>query len=135
MPKAYLTRRTTFSAAHRLHDPKLSDEENRRIFGKCNHIHGHGHNYVLEVTVQGEVDRSGIALNLSDLKQVIQERILDKVDHKNLNLDIEEFASRNPTAENIAIVFWEWLIGALPIGTLYEIKLHETENISVIYRG
>ncbi len=137
MPVLYLTRRATFSASHRLHSPELSEEENRRIFGRCNHPNGHGHNYVLEVTVRGEIDpRTGMVMNLADLKLIIQERSLDVVDHKHLNLDLPVFQKLVPTTENLAVVFWRLLEPALPRqNLLYEIKLHETENNVAIYRG
>jgi len=136
MSKVYITRRATFSASHRLHSPQLSDEENRRIYGKCNHPNGHGHNYVLEVTVQGEVDpRNGMVMNLVDLKKAMEEQVLDLVDHRHLNLDLTVFEEIVPTAENMAVVFWRLLEPALPKGSLYEVKLHETENNVAIYRG
>jgi 6-pyruvoyltetrahydropterin/6-carboxytetrahydropterin synthase len=136
MPIVYLTRRSTFSASHRLHSPRLSDDENRDFFGKCNRDHGHGHNYVLEVTLRGEIDpRTDCVMNLTDLKSIIEETVLDRVDHRHLNLDVTEFSRVNPTAENMAVVFWGWLSERLPKGLLYEVKLHETENNVAIYRG
>lgn len=134
MAKVYLTRRATFSASHRLHQPQLTTEENVQLFGKCHHIHGHGHNYVLEITVQGEIDSTGIIINLIDLKKIIEEKILIKVDHKHLNLDVKEFELLNPTAENMVVVFWNWLQESLS-HCLYEVKLHETENNTATYRG
>lgn len=135
-PVAMLTRRATFSASHRLHSEVLSEAENQELFGKCNWTNGHGHNYVLEITVRGEIDpKSGIVLNLVDLKQAIQGAVLDKVDHRHLNLDVAEFKTLNPTTENLAVVIWRWLAEHLPSGLLYEVKLHETENNVVIYRG
>jgi 6-pyruvoyltetrahydropterin/6-carboxytetrahydropterin synthase len=136
MALVYLTRRTTFSSSHRLHTPALSDEENRRIFGKCNNPNGHGHNYVLEVTVRGEPDRhTGMVMNLVDLKKVMEEEVIDRVDHKHLNLDVPVFKDLVPTAEVMAVVFWKLLEQKLPGGLLYEIKLWETENNVAIYRG
>ncbi len=136
MAVVYITRRATFSASHRLHSPELSDEENRRIFEKCNNPHGHGHNYVLEVTVRGEVDpQTGMVINLTDLKQAMEEAILREMDHKHLNLDIPLFKELNPTAENMVVAFWKLLERKLPPGLLYEVKLHETENNTAIYRG
>ena len=135
-PIAYLSRRACFSAAHRLHSDSLSAEENRKIFGKCNHEHGHGHNYVLEVILRGEVDaKTGIIFNLSDLKTIIEEKVIQKVDHKHLNLDVTEFKTLNPSAEMMAKVFWDWLAPAIPRQLLYEVRLHETENNIAIYRG
>jgi 6-pyruvoyltetrahydropterin/6-carboxytetrahydropterin synthase len=132
----YLTRRETFCAAHRLHSQELSDEENRNIFGKCNYDNGHGHNYVIEVTVRGRINpQTGMLINLVELKEIILRRICDVVDHRNLNLDIPEFMHLNPTAENMAVVFWKWLAEELSQDLLYEIKLYETGNNWVVYKG
>lgn len=136
MISAFLTRRITFSASHRLHAVGLSNEENRRIFGKCNHENGHGHNYVLEVTVFGTIDpATGMVLNLTDLKEVLRTTIEKDFDHRNLNVDVPEFATLNPTAENIAVVVWNRLEKQLPPGLLYEVRLLETENNYASYRG
>ncbi len=136
MSIVYLSRRATFSASHRLHSREMSDEENRELFGKCNHPNGHGHNYTVEVIVRGEVDpRSGIVMNLADLKSILQDAVLDDFDHRNLNVDLPDFEDVNPTAENIAIAIWRRLEPCLPDGLLHEIRLHETENNLVIYRG
>lgn len=136
MPNVSLTRRVVFSAAHRLHSAELSDEENLRTFGKCNHPNGHGHNYILEVTVRGEIDpKTGMVINLTDLMREIDGAVLMKMDHKNLNVDLPEFAHMNTTAENIAVVIWRMLEKQLPKGMLEQIRLHETENNSVTYRG
>ena len=132
----YLTRRAVFSASHRLHSNKLTDAQNKEIFGKCNHINGHGHNYVLEVTVKGSIDENtGMVMDLMALKAVIDEVIMQRVDHKHFNLDVIEFATLNPTTENIVVTFWEWLEKALPANSLHELVLHETENNKVVYRG
>lgn len=134
--EASITRRATFSAAHRLHSAALSVEENRRVFGKCNHDNGHGHNYSVEVTVAGPIDpTTGMVYSLTDLKRVMSEVIDAGFDHKNLNLDVEEFRTLNPTAENIAVVLWDRLAKKLPRGLLREVRLVETENNSVVYRG
>jgi 6-pyruvoyltetrahydropterin/6-carboxytetrahydropterin synthase len=131
-----LIRRTVFSASHRLISDQLSSEQNQKIFGKCFHPSGHGHNYELEVSLKGPVDpKTGIVMNLTELKTIIDEAVLSKVDHKHLNLDVEEFKKLNPTTENLAIVIWGWLKLALPPQLLYEIKIKETENNIVIYRG
>ena len=135
MPTAYLTRRATFSASHRLHSIKLSKEENIKLFGKCNNPNGHGHNYILEVSIRGEIDeKTGMVMNLSDLKEVIEENAIFKLGHKHLNLDVPEFKALNPTAENIATVIWKFLKPKLK-NLLYEIRLVESENNSVVYRG
>jgi 6-pyruvoyltetrahydropterin/6-carboxytetrahydropterin synthase len=132
----YVTRREVFSASHRLHNIDLSDEENKRIFGKCNNPNGHGHNYILEVVVSGEVDpKTGYVIDLKQLKTIILENVVSKVDHKHLNYDVDFLAGINPTTENIAIAFWEQLVDKIPSGKLYKIKLHETENNFIEYKG
>ena len=136
MSIVYLSRRATFCASHRLHSEKLSPAENKKLFGKCNSINGHGHNYVLEVVVCGQLNsKTGIVMDLTKLKKIIEESVVSRVDHKNLNLDIREFETLNPTAENMAVVFWEWLEEALPKDILFEVRLQETENNLAIYRG
>src|SRR5437868_12681257 len=100
----YLTRKAEFSASHYYHNPEFSPEENRRIFGKCNNLNGHGHNYTLELTVKGAVDpQSGFVINLVDLKEILNREILDVFDHRHLNKEIPEFATAIPTYQNIAI--------------------------------
>ena len=132
----YLTRRTSFSAAHRLWSNELSEAENIAIYEKCANPNGHGHNYILEVTVQGTPDpRTGMVLNLTDLKQAINEQVIDWVDHKHLNHDVPWLEGCIPTTEVLAIRFWERLQLVLPQGLLYEVKLYETENNIAIYRG
>ena len=109
-----ITRSFEFAAAHRLHVPELSEEENRRIFGKCGNPSGHGHNYVLEVTVSGEPDSaSGTIVDLPTFEATVQERVIDRFDHKHLNVDCAEFATLNPTVENIARVIWDLLADVL----------------------
>ena len=135
-PKAFVTRRMTFSAGHRLHNDALSAEENLRLYGKCNNPNGHGHNFIVEVTVAGEIDqRTGMVFNLRDLKMVMAEIVEQGLDHKNLNLDVPAFKGVIPTAENIAVVLWSLLAPRLPEGALHEVKLIETENNFVSYRG
>lgn len=132
----YLTRREVFSASHRLYNEKYSDEENLKIFGKCSNPNGHGHNYVLEVIVRGKIDPStGYVIDLKILKQIIRENVIDKVDHKNLNIDVDFMKGLNPTAENIAIGIWNQLVNKIPSGELYSVKIYETENNYVEYRG
>lgn len=142
MALVYLTRRETFSACHRLHNPTLSDDENRDIFGKCNHVHGHGHNYVLEVTICGPADPStGMVMNLVDLKRLIHEAVMVPMDHKNLDVDVEEFRDegRVSTTENLSIVIWERIQRLLvPLSSsagLHEVKIWETGKNIVVYRG
>ena len=132
----YLTRRTTFSAAHRLWSNHLTEEENVALYDKCANPNGHGHNYILEVTVRGNPEpHTGMVLNLTDLKQVINERVIDWVDHKHLNYDVPWLEGSIPTTEMLVIKFWERLEGALSQGLLYEVKLYETDNNIASYRG
>lgn len=135
-PVVYLTRRSTFAAAHRLYEPTLDDAANARLFGKCFNPAGHGHNYVLEVTVRGPVDPStGMLINLVDLRRVMHECVVDLVDHRHLNEDVAFLRGRNPTAENLAVAFWEQLEPALGRELLHEVLVVETENNRAAYRG
>lgn len=135
-PTVYLSRRATFSASHRLYSPHLSHEENIALFDKCARENGHGHNYVLKVTVCGTVDpKTGVVIDLKEMERIIDEHVVNKVDHWHLNHDVEPFNEVIPTVENMAVVFWGWLQDALPQGLLYEVKLHETENNVAVYRG
>ncbi|GCF07459.1 6-carboxytetrahydropterin synthase [Dictyobacter arantiisoli] len=132
----YLTRRVTFSAAHRLWSNHLTEEENYRIYDKCANGNGHGHNYVLEVTVCGEPnEHTGMVINLTDLKRITNEQVVNWVDHKHLNYDVPWLEGVIPTAEMLAIKFWERLERGFPEGLLYEVKLHETENNIATYHG
>jgi len=132
----YLTRRTTFSAAHRLWSNHLSEAENIALYGKCANPNGHGHNYALEVTVRGTPDpHTGMVLNLAELKRAVNEEVIDWVDHKHLNHDVPWLEGSIPTTEVLTIKFWERLEPALPRGLLYEVKLYETENNIASYRG
>jgi 6-pyruvoyltetrahydropterin/6-carboxytetrahydropterin synthase len=132
----YLTRRITFSAAHRLWSAELTDEENDALYEKCANLHGHGHNYTLEVALHGRPDpRTGMVLNLTDMKQIIQEQVIAWVDHKHLNYDVPWLEGIIPTTEMLVMTFWERLAGAFPEGLLYEVTLHETENNRASYRG
>lgn len=136
MAIAYLSRRSVFSASHRLHSKSLSAAENTRLFGKCNGINGHGHNYVLEVVVRAAIHpQTGLIMNLVDLKQSIDDTVMKEMDHKNLNLDVPAFKELNPTVENMAVVIWQMLENTLAPGLLFEVRLHETENNVAIYRG
>lgn len=136
-PVAYLTRREIFSACHRLHSPHLTDDENRATYGKCNNFHGHGHNYVVEVTLKGPVATdTGMVMNISDLKKYMNQAIMDVMDHKNLDKDVPYFKDVVSTTENVAIFIWNNLKSLLPNPEiLYEVKIHETEKNIVIFRG
>ncbi len=132
----YLTRKEYFCASHRLFNPKFSDEKNLQIYGKCAYANGHGHNYELEVTVVGEPEpETGMILDLKILSDIIKKEITDKVDHKHLNIDVDFLQGIIPTAENIAVVFWNILAPKIPIGKLYSLKVYETPNNYAEYRG
>jgi 6-pyruvoyltetrahydropterin/6-carboxytetrahydropterin synthase len=122
-------RRATFNAAHRLFREDWSDEQNRNVFGKCSNPNYHGHNYVLEVWLEGKIDpETGYVIDLKILKDYIKEEITERFDHRNLNLDCDEFKNLNPTAENIALVCWRLLRTRLDSNYNLTIKLWETEN-------
>lgn len=132
----YVTRRETFNSAHRVFNPKLSDEENFKIFGNCSNPNWHGHNYVLEIVVAGEVNpETGYVIDLKILKKIIRENIIEKVDHKNLNLEVDFMKDIQPSAENIAIQIWGELAEKIPSGRLFSVKLYETENNYFEYKG
>ena len=136
MPKVRVTRRLHFSAGHRLHDPELSEEENREVFGACSNPHGHGHNYEIDVTVEGEVDpATGFVIDLARLRDLVHRSVIDDVDHANLNRDVPWMEGVNPTSENLAVQIWRRLEGRLDGARLVSIKLWETERNSVEYRG
>ena len=122
-----VSRRESFNAAHQLCDPALSDEENQRVFGKCANVHGH--NYVLEVVVAGHVDpATGYVLDLKELSDVISRRVIEDVDHRNLNTDVPWLQGCIPTAENLAVAFWERIRPELPEGMLRSLRLWETDK-------
>jgi 6-pyruvoyltetrahydropterin/6-carboxytetrahydropterin synthase len=134
-----LTQQFEFSAAHRLHCDRLSDEENRALFGKCNNPEGHGHNYVVEVTVDGGVDPNGQLVDLHAFEAAVKRAVVDRLDHKHLNRDIEDFTKTNPTVENIAIAIWHWLdeefkqsLGGV---RLTAVRVYETPKTWAEYRG
>ena len=132
----YLTRKCEFSAAHYYHNPALSPEENRRLFGKCNNPSGHGHNYTLEVTVKGEVDpRSGFVVDLKELKEILQREVLQGLDHRFLNKEVPEFRERIPTTENLAIAIWERLTPRLRVARLHRVRVYETPDLFADYYG
>jgi 6-pyruvoyltetrahydropterin/6-carboxytetrahydropterin synthase len=127
MTVVLVSRREAFNAAHQLRDPGLSDEENRRLFGKCANLHGH--NYVLEVVVAGDIDpATGYVLDLKELSGVISKRIIEGVDHRNLNTDVPWLQGVNPTAENLVVAFWERIRSELPAGSLRSMRLWETDK-------
>ena len=136
MPIVRVTRRLHFSAGHRLHNPELSEVENRETYGLCNNPSGHGHNYGLEVTVRGEVEaRTGYVFDLKRLKKVVEETVIGDLDHANLNVDVSWLRGVIPTAENVAVRVWRRLEKVLPEGTLESVVLTESERNLVEYRG
>ncbi len=135
-PMVYLTKVYEFSAAHRLHSHTLSDVENREIFGKCNNPAGHGHNYILEVTVKGEVDeRTGLVVGLQLLDEVVEKEVYARFDYKHLNVDTPEFETCNPTSENFVKVLWDVLEPNLRPVVLHRLRLRETPKNHFDYYG
>ena len=134
MPKVLVTRRVHFAAGHRLHNPEFSEERNRQVFGGC--YNPHGHNYDLEVTVEGEVNpETGYVIDLGELKQRLHELVVDHVDHRFLNDEVDWLAGVIPTAENLVLAIWTRLEGRLDGLTLVNVKLWETARNIAEYRG
>ena len=132
--KVAVFRKEHFNAAHRLHNPAWSDEKNETVFGKCNNPNFHGHNYELVIQVTGDVNpETGYVIDMKVLSSVIKEFVLDRFDHKNLNLDVEEFFDLNPSAENIAIVIYSILRKQIDSELTLKIRLYETERNFVEY--
>ena len=138
-PIVEITRREEFSAAHRLHNPTLSAEENRRVFGVCNNENGHGHNYAFEVTVRGPVASStGMVMDLNRLMVILREEIVSVVDHKHLNHDVAFLSGIIPTAENVAVAFWQRLephLKGFEGCRLHRVRVYESRNNFVDYLG
>jgi 6-pyruvoyltetrahydropterin/6-carboxytetrahydropterin synthase len=136
MPTVRVTRRVHFSAAHRLHNPRLSDEQNREAFGLCNSPNWHGHNYEMDVTVEGEVDPdTGYVVDLKVLKNLVEESVVADVDHRNLNLDVPWLEGVLPSTENLVVKIWERLASRIPRGRLVRLVLWETPRNFVEYSG
>ena len=136
MPKVTVTRRMRFNAAHRVFNPAFSDAENEATFGKCNNPNWHGHNYDLEVSVEGDIDeRTGYVLDLARLRDIVDRELIEKIDHRNFNLDVAFMKGIIPTAENIVVEFWKILEPAVAPATLKRLLLRETENNYVEYTG
>ena len=136
MPRVRVTRHLHFSAGHRLHRPEWDEERNREVFGACSNPSGHGHNYDLEVTVEGEVDpETGFVIDLKRLKELVRGMIIADVDHANLNEDVPWMEGVNPTVENLAVRIWRRLEGRLDGAELASVKLWETDRNVVEYRG
>jgi 6-pyruvoyltetrahydropterin/6-carboxytetrahydropterin synthase len=133
--KLSLTKRYRFSASHRLHSPGMSDEENRRIYGKCNNPYGHGHNYVVEVTVTGPVDsQTGMIANLGDLDPFVEREVVEAFDQKYLNEEVPVFQASVPTTENVAREIYRRL-ESFPSARLERVRIQETSNNSFEYSG
>jgi len=136
VPHVTITRRIRFSSAHRVHNPELSDAENRRLYGKCNNPNYHGHNYTLEVSVVGPIDaRTGYVMDLSVIEAITEEFVVSHLDHHNLNLDVDFLRGINPTTENIVVACWQVLAPRLAPARLARLRLWETENNYVEYQG
>lgn len=137
MPRVRVTRRLHFSAAHRLHRSDWSDERNREVFGDCANPNWHGHNYELDVTVEGEVDpETGFVMDLKELRNRVQEWVLGDLDHRNLNVEVPWLEEVNPTTENVVVAIWERLVPRLPRGIrLHRLVLYETPRNHVEYQG
>ena len=136
MPDVIVTRRLLFNAAHRVHNPSLTDEENARLFGRCNNPNWHGHNNTLDVSVCGPIDPvTGYVYDLGKLKQLAMERVVDRIDHRNFNLDVDFMRGVIPTAENIVVAIWRELEPAVVPARLVRLVLWETPNNYVEYTG
>jgi len=137
MPRVRVTRRVHFCAAHRLYRDEWSEEENRAVFGLCSNPNWHGHNYTLDVTVEGPVNPdTGFVMDLKALKDALGARIVDDVDHRNLNLEVDWLTGTMPSTENFAIAIWDRMVNELPEGVrLHRVFLRETENNSAEYMG
>ncbi|XLS28231.1 6-pyruvoyl trahydropterin synthase family protein [Flavobacteriaceae bacterium M23B6Z8] len=134
--KVTVHRKAHFNAAHRLFRADYSDEKNKNVFGKCSNPNYHGHNYELIVGVTGEIDpETGFVMDMKELKDLIKEHVEDSFDHKNLNVEVPEFNSLNPTAENIAVVIWNKLRKHISSKLALEVVLYETPRNFVTYRG
>ncbi len=132
----YLTRKAEFAASHFYHNPELSAEENRRIFGKCNNPNGHGHNYTLEVTVKGQIDEvTGFVIDLKELKDILNREVMEAFDHRFLNKEVPEFQKVVPTTENIAIAVWNRLAPKLKLAQMHRVRVYETNDLFVDYYG
>ena len=125
-----LTRKAEFAAAHFYWNPHWSEEENRRVFGKCANRQGHGHNYTLEVTVKGEIDPvSGFVVDLKELKDIMEREVVSVYDHRHLNFEVPEFTRVQPTTENIALAIWRRLDGKVPHATLHRVRVYEAPDL------
>ena len=131
-----LTRKAEFSASHYYWIDSWTDDENRRVFGKCSNRNGHGHNYTLEVTVKGEIDpNTGFVVDLKELKDVMEREVVSVYDHRHLNLEVPEFKTAQPTTENIAIAVWKRLEGKIAGASLHRVRVYEMPDLFADYYG
>lgn len=136
MTTCVVTRRLHFNAAHRVYDPALSDEENARVFGPCSNPHYHGHNYELDVSVEGEIDpKTGYVMDLARLKAIVEREVVRHLDHRNLNVEVPFLSGVNPTAEQIAVACWNVLAPQVAPARLHRVRLWETHHNYVDYYG
>jgi len=136
MPRVTVTRRMRFNAAHRVFNPSFSNEKNDATFGKCNNPNWHGHNYTLDISVEGPIEEStGYVMDLARLRDIVEASVISVVDHRNFNLDVPFMKDVIPTSENIIVAFWKILAPAVAPGTLKRLVLWETENNYVEYTG
>jgi len=136
LPTVTVVKRLQFNAAHRVHNPALSDEENRSLFGKCNNPNWHGHNYTLDVFVTGPVDeKTGYVIDLAKLKAIVEREVVNKVDHRNLNLEVDFMSGVIPTTENIVVAMWQVIAPHVTPGRLSRLVLWETPHNYVEYDG
>jgi len=132
----YLTRKCEFSASHYYHNPDFTPEENQRVFGKCANLNGHGHNYTLEITVKGQVDAiTGFVVDLKQLKDILNDEVVDAMDHRHLNKEVPEFATQIPTTENLSIAIWNRLQARLKVAKLHRVRVYEMPDLFVDYYG
>lgn len=125
-----VTRKIEFAASHLYNNPQFSAEENRRVFGKCNNPHGHGHNYTLEVTIAGEPNAvTGMVLDLTELKDLLEHEVMRRMDHRFLNYEVVELKGKIPTCENVASTIWELLEAKIPQGKLQRVRLYESPEL------
>ncbi len=131
-----VTRRLRFNAAHRIHNPELSAEENTRLFGKCNNPNWHGHNYALEVSVRGPIDeKTGYVIDLGHLRDIVEREVIEQTDHRNFNIDVPYTHGIIPTTENVVVAMWRVLAPVVAPGQLTRLRLWETDNNYVDYDG
>jgi len=136
MPLVTVTRVLRFNAAHRVHNPALSEDENNRLFGKCNNPNWHGHNYRLDVSVTGPIEeRTGYVIDLGALRDIVEREVIDKTDHRNFNIDVDYTRGLIPTTENIVVAMWRVIAPAVAPAKLVRLRLWETENNYAEYEG